>query len=178
MNKNKIFNISNSLSFLRLLLALPLCWLIMNNQNISALVIALIAILTDILDGYFARKRNEITEIGKIIDPVADKVIIGAVAIVMIIKSMVPVWFVAAILSRDLLILLGGLYLSKKLGYLIYSDIIGKVSVIILAFVMIGLVFKIGIFRDYGIYLALAALLVSFINYFIRMIILVKKKVL
>ena len=176
MNKNKIFNISNSLSFLRLLLALPLCWLIMNNQNILALVIALVAILTDILDGYFARKRNEITEIGKIIDPVADKVIIGAVAIVMIIKSMVPVWFVAAVLSRDVLILLGGLYLSKKLGYVIYSDIIGKMSVTILAFVMIGLVFKIVIFRDYGIYLALAALLVSFINYLIRMIIMVKHK--
>ncbi len=176
MGRNKILNISNSLSFIRLLLTLPVCWLIMNNQNIAALIVALAAIFTDLLDGYFARKRKEITEFGKVIDPVADKVIIGSVAIVMILKNMVPAWFVAAVLSRDILILLGGLYVSRKLGYVIYSDIVGKISVIILAFVMIGLVFRIGIIRDYGIYLALAALVVSLINYIIRMIMLIMNK--
>src|SRR3990172_6221748 len=123
MNKNKILNISNSLSFLRLFLAIPVCWLLLHDNNVWFLILGILALLTDFLDGYIARKRDEITEFGKIIDPVADKVIIGAVAVIMLIKGLIPLWFLLAILSRDVLILIGGLYLSKKLGYIIYSDI-------------------------------------------------------
>jgi len=170
MNKNKILNISNSLSFLRLVLAVPVCWLLEHDYNVWFFVIVLFAMLTDFLDGYIARKRNEITEFGKIIDPVADKVIIGAVAVVMLIKGLIPLWFLLAVLSRDVLILIGGLFLSKKLGYIIYSDLIGKLSVTILALVMICIIFKIDFFIDYGLYIALIALLVSFVNYLVRML--------
>ncbi|MCL5990803.1 MAG: hypothetical protein M1419_01715, partial [Bacteroidetes bacterium] len=72
------------------------------------------------------------------------------------------------------LILLGGLYLSKKLGYVIYSDFIGKLSVNILALIMILIIFKIEFFINYGLYIALAALLASFANYLVRMIIMLK----
>ncbi len=174
MNKNKILNISNSLSFLRLVLTIPVCWFLLNDNNVGFIVLVLIAMLTDFLDGYFARKRDEITEFGKIIDPLADKVIIGAVAVVMLFKGLIPLWFLVAVLSRDVLILLGGLYLSKKLGYVIYSDFIGKLSVNILALIMILIIFKIEFFINYGLYIALAALLASFANYLVRMIIMLK----
>lgn len=170
MNKNKILNISNSLSFLRLVLAVPVCWLLQHDYNVWFFVIVLFAMLTDFLDGFIARKRDEITEFGKIIDPVADKVIIGAVAVVMLFKGLIPLWFLLAVLSRDVLILIGGLYLSKKLGYIIYSDLIGKLSVTILALVMICIIFRIDFFIDYGLYIAIIALLVSFVNYAVRMI--------
>lgn len=175
MSKNKIINISNSLSFLRLLLTIPVCWLLIIDNNIMFIILVGIALLSDFFDGYFARKRDEITEFGKIIDPVADKVIIGAVAIVMLMKEFIPMWFLIAVLSRDILILIGGLYLSKKLGYIIYSDIIGKISVSILAFIMILIIFKIDFFTIYGLYIALLALIISLMNYLVRMIVLLKK---
>jgi len=175
MSNNKVFNISNSLSFLRLLLSVPVCWLLIDDNNVGFIVLVLIAMLTDFLDGYFARKRDEITEFGKIIDPVADKVIIGAVAVVMLIKGFIPLWFLIAVLSRDILILIGGIYLSKKLGYMIYSDIVGKVAVNILALVMIAIIFRIDFFIDYGIYFALFALITSLVNYFVRMLIMMRK---
>ncbi|MBI5325186.1 MAG: hypothetical protein HZB41_07950, partial [Ignavibacteriae bacterium] len=75
---------------------------------------------------------------------------------------------------RDILILIGGLYVSKKIGYVVYSDIIGKYSVTILALMMLGIIYKIELFSIYGIYIALIALIVSFVNYLIRMIKLLK----
>ncbi|TAL70777.1 MAG: hypothetical protein EPN82_01400 [Bacteroidetes bacterium] len=175
MSKNKILNISNSLSFLRLILTFPICWMLLHDDYVGFLILGIIAMLTDFLDGYTARKRDEITEFGKIIDPLADKVLIAAVAIVMLIKGLIPAWFLIAVLSRDVLILLGGLYLSKKLGYVIYSDIIGKISVNILALVMICIIFKVEFFTSYGIFLALGALIVSFGNYLVRMIVILRK---
>ncbi|OGU41456.1 MAG: hypothetical protein A2X61_13420 [Ignavibacteria bacterium GWB2_35_12] len=175
MYKNKFLNISNSLSFLRLVLTVPVCWLLLRDNYAGFLILGIIAMLTDFLDGFVARKRDEITEFGKIIDPVADKVLIGAVAIVMLIKGLIPLWFLLTVLSRDIMILLGGLYLSKKLGYVIYSDFIGKISVNILAIVMICIIFRIEFFSVYGLYIALAALLVSLANYFVKLIILLKE---
>ncbi|MBI5325185.1 MAG: CDP-alcohol phosphatidyltransferase family protein, partial [Ignavibacteriae bacterium] len=102
--KNKIINISNSLSFLRLVLTIPVCWFLLNNNKIWFLILVIAALLTDYLDGYFARKRNEITEFGKVMDPVADKVIIGAIAVIMLIQGLIPLWFLLAVLSRDILI--------------------------------------------------------------------------
>jgi phosphatidylglycerophosphate synthase len=80
MNENKIFNASNSLSFIRLLLVIP-AWFAFNNfdnnlARYSVAAIGVIATITDILDGYLARKLNQITEFGKVIDPLADKVLI------------------------------------------------------------------------------------------------------
>ncbi len=80
MSRNKIFNASNSLSFLRLLLVIP-AWIAFSNfdktSRYTVAAIGIFAAITDILDGYLARKLNQITEFGKIIDPLADKVLVS-----------------------------------------------------------------------------------------------------
>ena len=83
-SKKEIFTVSNLLSFVRLLIALPLWFLLdeigNSNASLTIIILAVVAIITDYLDGYFARRRNEITELGKIIDPIADKVVVAVVA--------------------------------------------------------------------------------------------------
>ncbi|MGA2297162.1 MAG: CDP-alcohol phosphatidyltransferase family protein [FCB group bacterium] len=165
-----MLNISNSLSFFRLLLAIPLGFALWYDSLISTVIICLLAYISDLLDGYFARKLDQVTEAGKIIDPIADKIFIAVFAIILILKGMVPLWFALAVLSRDILILIGGLYLSRKIKYVVPSDFIGKAAVFILGLTLVGILFKIDIIKNYGIYLTLIVMFISLINYFFRML--------
>jgi CDP-diacylglycerol--glycerol-3-phosphate 3-phosphatidyltransferase len=107
------FNLPNSLSFLRLLLSLPLYFsLIHLHDNLISryIVISLIllASITDILDGYFARKFNIVTEFGKIIDPLADKVLVILIVTILYILDEIPDIYFWIIIGRDLIIFCGG----------------------------------------------------------------------
>jgi CDP-diacylglycerol--glycerol-3-phosphate 3-phosphatidyltransferase len=91
--------------------------------------LGLVAILTDKLDGTFARKFHEESEFGKIIDPLADKILVAVVAVVLTIQSIIPFWFVAVVIVRDILILSGGIYLKANQKVVLPSNIIGKIAV-------------------------------------------------
>jgi len=128
MMKN-IWNISNLLSLFRLLLAAPLFVLIYNADYGYAVIILFTGSISDILDGYFARKFNQISEFGKIIDPLADKVFVSAFVIALLLKGQIPIWFFITIISRDLLILLGGMVMAKRQKVVPPSNIFGKMAV-------------------------------------------------
>ena len=141
MRENKIFNASNSLSFFRLLLVIP-AWIAFNNfdHNIarySVAAIGILATITDILDGYLARKLNQITEFGKVIDPLADKVLIVFVVLNLFLIGEIPDYYFYMIVARDLLILTGGLIVSKKLGRVLPTDYIGKATVLAISFTLL-----------------------------------------
>jgi len=141
MRENKIFNASNSLSFFRLLLVIP-AWFAFNNfdHNIarySVAAIGILATITDIMDGYLARKLNQITEFGKVIDPLADKVLIVFVVLNLFLIGEIPDYYFYMIVARDLLILTGGLIVSKKLGKVLPSDYIGKATVLAISFTLL-----------------------------------------
>jgi len=141
MSGNKIFNSSNSLSFIRLLLVIP-AWFAFNNfdENLarySVAAIGIFAAITDILDGYLARKLNQITEFGKVIDPLADKVLIVFVVLNLFLLGEIPDYYFYMIVVRDVLILTGGLIVAKKLGKVLPSDYIGKATVLAIAFTLL-----------------------------------------
>lgn len=94
---------------------------------------------TDILDGYFARSRNEVSETGKIIDPLADKISIVTISLVMVLTDIIPLWFFLVIMSRDIIILLGGLTVKRKTGKVLQSNIIGKLTVFVIGFSLMNM---------------------------------------
>ena len=99
--------IPNALTLLRLLLALPVGWLILREQFAPALAVGIVAGLTDAVDGWLARRLNAYSRFGAALDPVADKTLMFVVFISMAIVGLVP-WFVAAVvIIRDLVILAG-----------------------------------------------------------------------
>ncbi len=182
-SKKEIFTISNLLSFIRLLLALPLWFLLdeigNSNTGITVIIFAVAAIISDYLDGYIARRRNEITEVGKIIDPVADKVVVAVVAIKLFVLGKIPPYFFFIVIGRDILIFLGGIILSSKLGKVLPSNMLGKITVTVLAFLLLliilnydqsNLIYKIIYFST------LLLIIASFIAYIIRAIEFIKKK--
>jgi cardiolipin synthase len=141
MDVKKIFNASNFLSFVRLFLIIP-AWIAFNNfddtfYRYSVAAIGIFAAITDILDGYLARKLNQITEFGKIIDPIADKVLIAFVVINLFLLNEIPDYYFYLIVGRDVLILLGGVIVSKKLGKVLPSDYLGKATVLAISFVLL-----------------------------------------
>lgn len=127
-----IWNASNMLSLLRLLLVVPVAIVLWQGQVVVALALFVLAVVTDLLDGYLARRLHQISDAGKILDPVADKVFVAAVAVVLVMRDKIPLWFVAAILARDAIILAAGIYAQRKTGVVLPSNYIGKVAVVVI----------------------------------------------
>lgn len=135
LEKGRIFTLANFISLTRLLL-LPfvvIC-LLENEQTYDwiALVLLLIAGGTDYLDGVVARRRNEISQLGKIIDPVADKLFIGALGLILVFLRGLPAWFVALFLFRDFLILTVSYLLFLNRDIVMASNQLGKITTFVL----------------------------------------------
>lgn len=106
-DKNEVFNLPNTITLLRLAVIPVLFFLLLNPGRILSMVIAvlfIIAAITDLIDGYVARKYNIVTTMGKFLDPVADKLIVTTAMIMMIPIGRIPAWIVAVIIMRDLLV--------------------------------------------------------------------------
>ncbi len=135
--KNKICTISNLLSFSRIVLLAPLMAVLFatewQHRRVYAIIIIVAGMVTDSLDGYFARKFNEVSELGKAIDPIADKICIAAIVIILAMLRDIPLWYMNVVLGRDVLIFIGGLYVKQKKGIILVSTMSGKVAVVFIA---------------------------------------------
>lgn len=132
-------------------------------------VIMLIAYISDLLDGYVARKTNTISELGKAIDPVADKIYVGVLVIAMVSKGLVPLWFVLILLGKDVITMIGALVVRKKIAAIPPSNYWGK-SAILLTIITLFLSVR-GVSNDIlllGWVISALLLTVSFILYAIR----------
>ncbi len=140
MMQGRIWTISNMLSLSRIVLMLPAMYFFVTPMTFHreiALLIILVAVATDALDGYVARIRNEVSEFGKIIDPLADKVSVAVVVVMLTIYGDIPVWFTLVVLGRDVIIFLAGLYVKQRTGIILPSLMSGKVAVSILALTLV-----------------------------------------
>ena len=132
----RVWTISNLLSLSRIFLLAPITSLLIlddPNGRWPLLLLMAVAALTDALDGYFARRLNQVTEIGKVLDPLADKIAIGVVCTVLTSQGKLPVWFLAVVLVRDGLILAGGHHLKRKLKIVLQSNSVGKWAATVIA---------------------------------------------
>lgn len=98
-------SIPNLLSILRLALVPVFLLLLLSDQFVWALVVLALASFTDWLDGFIARKFNQITELGKVLDPAADRLYIFASLIGLTINGNIPAWLAIVIIARDVMLL-------------------------------------------------------------------------
>ncbi|MEO8476924.1 MAG: CDP-alcohol phosphatidyltransferase family protein [Actinomycetota bacterium] len=104
-----ILTVPNVLSFLRIALIPVFCVLIVGEESTKAGIALFGAVVaTDWVDGAIARRTGQVSELGKILDPVADRLAIGAGLIALMIRGAFPVWAGVAILIRDAAVLVGG----------------------------------------------------------------------
>ncbi len=105
--RSEVFNLPNCITLLRLGVIPILFLLLLSPGRILSMIIAvlfIIASVTDLIDGYVARKYNITTTMGKFLDPVADKLIVSTAMIMMIPIGRIPAWIVAIIIMRDLMV--------------------------------------------------------------------------
>lgn len=149
-------NISNKLTVLRLLLAFVFMgFLFMPGLTfkVIALLVFGFASLTDLLDGWLARKRNEVTDLGKLLDPIADKVLVLAAFLSFVEMHLIWAWMVVIIIIRELLIT-GLRILAITRGKVLEAGLSGKHKTVsqmcTIFFILITLVVReVGIQQDF-----------------------------
>lgn len=176
INSKEFLTVSNLLSLLRLLLAIPL-WILFDsyksNDSIKywIFVLCVFAAITDVLDGFLARKLNQVTEAGKIIDPLADKIAMAIVVIRLAMYGDLPVYYLAIIILRDILIFFGGIYVTSKIGKVLPSNVLGKATVLIIGLVVLLTLLQVD--KDNLVYnilynFSIIMIVLSFLAYLIR----------
>ena len=123
----RIWNLPNALTMLRLLLIPVFIVLMCQDYMMPALAVFVFASLTDILDGWIARRYELITNFGKLFDPLADKLMVMSVMTMMVIKGIVPLVAIIILVSKELFILIGSYFLMRK-NVIVYSFTIGKIA--------------------------------------------------
>lgn len=164
-----MWKISNILSLSRIILTIPTVYFLMIDSYTYALVVGTIAGLTDFFDGYTARKLHEISETGKILDPLADKIFIAGIALVLLVKDLIPLWFVAIVLTRDIAILIAGLIMKRKSKEVPSSNWVGKITFGAIVIAVLLSVLKIDILTGISYLIAAVGIVISSFIYFKRL---------
>ena len=135
--KNRIITIPNILSTVRLLLIPLIIWLYLGKQDYPLTgIVVIISALTDIVDGFIARRFNMITDLGKFLDPVADKLTQGAMIICIATKNWWVVFLLVVMLVREILMFLWGYVYFKKHDKVNSSRWYGKLSTVVVFLTM------------------------------------------
>ena len=164
----RMATLPNLLSLVRLLLVVPILLLLARSDPASdrvAILVLLIAGVTDLLDGLLARRRGSISASGKLFDPIADKVLIGGLVIYLAMARGFPWWLVAAILARDLALVLGAVLFFRRDRVVFGANWSGKLTTFCLSLLILAYVL-----RWEGFYLpltvtAVLALVLSYVSY-------------
>lgn len=170
-------NLANKITLFRVFL-IPVFMVVLhmdiNNSNVYAAIIFIFASLTDSLDGYIARSRNLITNFGKFMDPLADKLLVTSALVSLVGFNKIPAWIVVTILSREFIIT-GFRTIAASEGKTIAASPWGKIKTITQLIAIPLLLLDNIFFVKYGIpmdqimlYLALIFTVISGIDYLVR----------
>ena len=167
--KDDICNIPNVLTFIRLLLVPVTAVLILSGELISAFITFLVACMTDLADGYIARRFDMMTRLGTWLDPLADKAMAIVVIVCFTIRGIVPLWVVLVVLVKELLMLAGGVVVLRK-GYMTPSNKWGKIAALVLNISIAS-----GFMHEYwypyylyAMYVAVIFVIVAFVQYAVK----------
>ncbi len=168
-------NLPNILTLFRIVL-IPFYLFAFYQESLETSVIAagifLIASLTDILDGYLARIRSEVTKLGKFLDPIADKLLILSALILLVGNHRVPAWLAIIIIGREFTVT-GFRAIASSEGIVIAAERTGKIKMILQAVSVIILTvdFTNPLFHQVGLFVLLISMLLAIFSafqYFIK----------
>jgi len=169
-------NLPNALSLSRIFLV-PLLLTVLLTQSfphkeIIAVIIVLVAAATDWFDGYLARRLQQVSSVGMLLDPIADKLLVSSVLIAMVETHQVAAWMVAIIVGRELAVT-GLRSIAQAAGTTIAASDLGKTKMVmqivaIVSLLLVPLVRIAWFVAQLSLYLVVIFALVSAVNYFIK----------
>ena len=167
-----LVTVPNLITFFRFVLVPPFVYFFINEQFLLAGIMIGLSGLSDCFDGFFARKLNQVTSLGKILDPIADKVTLVAVAVCMVIyiPSILPIMLV--LVGKEFLMLIGGFIMLLRKMTPPPANIFGKIATLVFYFVISLIIFiKIVTGKEImpviiiGLVLVAAAMLLALVQY-------------
>ena len=169
-NPSKVLTLANTISMLRAAAAIPIIYTL-NYPEMRAITagIVILAVLSDALDGYLARRAHEVTHVGMWLDPIADFIIITSVVLYLVILEIFPLWFFIFYIVRHFLIAVPALYFVNTGQYILHSNWWGKWSTGITALTVFLHIFEFGTIwwlKTFSLYTALALAVVSWFLYY------------
>ncbi len=168
-------NLPNLLTTVRFLLIPVMTFFLLKQNYKIAILMYVLASITDVLDGYIARKYNMITKLGKILDPMADKLLQFAALLGLWIVGVIPFWITLIFFLKEIFMGVGALKLLKNKDVVVSSKWFGKMSTV---FFFVAIIFSmlsedITVLKPYVLppfILALISLFFAFAMYFINYI--------
>ncbi len=164
-------HIPNILSTLRLVMVGIFIWLFVKEEYLWSMIVYIAAFGTDVLDGWLARRNNWITNIGKVLDPLADKLMLFAVLGCFYSVGEIPLYVLIIMVIKDAIMIIGGVILYTR-KVVVYADWFGKIATFLFlcAIIMtfLHLIWGILGFHLYFYWLAIAAAVISFVHYGIK----------
>ena len=176
---SRFWTVSNVVSLLRVVLVVPTITYILAGAEYHWHVFGyvMLMVISDVLDGTLARARKEITEWGKIIDPIADKIAIDAISVVLWYERGLPSWVVLAVVGRDVLIVIGGILLTSRVRVVPSANVWGKATTLVMAALLLSFAIDFGPVKTPLLLSAGFLIPVSFISYAYRLRVLNRQSV-
>ena len=174
-------NLPNKLTLFRVILIAPFVILLLGGEagwfgadtlmpNMIALAVFVIASLTDLIDGKIARKHNLVTNFGKFMDPLADKLLVCSAMIALIELGRIPAWIVIVIISREFIIS-GFRLVAADNDVVIAASYWGKFKTtfqMVMVCLMIADIPQLQLVTDIVMWIALALTVISLVDYLIK----------
>jgi CDP-diacylglycerol--glycerol-3-phosphate 3-phosphatidyltransferase len=142
-------------------------------HHIAAFVVFILATLTDMLDGFWARRKKQITVLGQLLDPTADKLLVVSALICLVGKGIVPAWMAVIIIGREIAVT-GFRAMASAKGINIPASVFGKIKMILETITIGVLLLGKGVLGEFyllskiGLWLTVAAALISAAEYYLR----------
>lgn len=173
-------NLPNKLTIFRCILIVPFVALLLNGYDLIATVIFIIASLTDLLDGKIARKYNLVTNFGKFMDPLADKLLVCSALICLVEMGRLEAWIVCIIIAREFIIS-GFRLIASDNGVVIAASYWGKFKTTFQMIMVIVLMLNIQnnvmfIIGDVLVWISLILTVVSLVDYVVKNIDVLKEQ--
>lgn len=134
-------DIPNLITILRMLLVLPIVWLMLHEQFVESLYLFAIAGISDGVDGFLAKRYGWQSRLGSILDPLADKLLLVSTTMMLAWMGLIPTWLVLLIVLRDLLIVAGGTLYHYRIGvYDLTPSIVSKINTFVQISYVLGVI--------------------------------------
>lgn len=173
-------NIPNTLTIIRMILIIPFVILLLNGADIPAVIIFIVASFTDMLDGKIARKYNLVTNFGKFMDPLADKLLVCSALICLVEMERLAAWIVIIIIAREFIIS-GFRLVASDNGIVIAASYWGKFKTVFQMIMVVVLMLNIqnNVFQMLGtilVWISLALTIISLADYVVKNIDVLKEQ--
>lgn len=139
--KSDLWTVPNLLTYLRFVLVIPFVILFLNEKYLLSAICIGLSGISDCLDGFFARRLNQVTQLGKILDPIADKITLISVMFCMVFYAPNVIPILIVLIAKDVIMLMGGVSLLRRRITPPAAEWFGKLATIVFYFAVCIIIF-------------------------------------